>query len=82
MERYLYAETERIQKDKWLEGEKLGHDPGDDYVSKWIAKNAVAFREKWEYSVCKNCLNICAYEVRSFCSNYIEAAKNGNNQSD
>jgi hypothetical protein len=30
-----------------LLGEKLGYDPGPEYVKKWILENGESFRQNW-----------------------------------
>ena len=39
---FMAAQTEAIEIAKWLLGEKLGRDPGPEFVLKWIKENAEA----------------------------------------
>ena len=41
---YMEAQTDAIEVAKWLLGEKLGRDPGDEFVVQWIQDNAMEFR--------------------------------------
>lgn len=45
---FLEAEKHEIEKHKWIEGEKLGRDPGNDAIIDWIRKYAKRFREEWD----------------------------------
>lgn len=44
---YMEAQTDAIEVAKWLLGEKLGRDPGDEFVVQWIRDNAEEFRRNW-----------------------------------
>ena len=44
---FMAAQTEAIEIAKWLLGEKLGRDPGPEFVLKWIKENAEDFRKNW-----------------------------------
>ena len=33
---FMEAQTDAIEVAKWLLGEKLGYDPGPEYVKRWI----------------------------------------------
>lgn len=44
---FMDAQIKKIEVDKWLEGERIGRDPGDEYVKKWIREEAAKFRKKW-----------------------------------
>ena len=44
---YIKAQIDQILLDKWLAGEKVGRDPGDDYVRQWAKENAPSFRKKY-----------------------------------
>ena len=43
----MAAQTEAIEIAKWLLGEKLGRDPGPEFVLEWIKENAEEFRTNW-----------------------------------
>lgn len=45
---FMAAQTDAIEVAKWLLGEKLGYDPGDEFVKKWILENGQDFRNNWE----------------------------------
>lgn len=44
---FMDAQIKKIEVDKWLEGERIGRDPGEEYVKKWIREEAANFRKKW-----------------------------------
>lgn len=44
---FMAAQTEAIEIAKWLLGEKLGRDPGPEFVLKCIKENAEDFRKNW-----------------------------------
>ena len=44
---FMLAQKEAIEVAKWLLGEKIGHDPGDEFVIEWIKENAEEFRRDW-----------------------------------
>lgn len=44
---FMDAQTDAIEVAKWLWGEKIGRDPGDEFVIKWIKENAEDFRKNW-----------------------------------
>lgn len=44
---FMAAQTEAIEIAKWLLGEKLGRDPGPEFVLGWIKENAEEFRKNW-----------------------------------
>ena len=41
-------QIKEIEVQKWLEGERRGCDPGEEFVTKWIAEHAAEFRIRWE----------------------------------
>lgn len=43
----MLAQKEAIEVAKWLLGEKIGRDPGDEFVIEWIKENAEEFRRDW-----------------------------------
>ena len=48
-QRALLAEQRaEIERHKWIESEKAGHDLGRDAVLDWITKNAAAWRNWYE----------------------------------
>ena len=44
---FMAAQTDAIEVAKWLLGEKLGYDPGPEFVVKWVKENADDFRKNW-----------------------------------
>lgn len=71
---FLHTERKCIDKDKWLEGERLNCDPGQTYILKWINENGREFRDKWDESQCKYCVSAfnCGHYLRKKCSTFIE----------
>lgn len=45
---FMDEQIKEIEKYKWIESEKAGHDLGNDCCYEWILKNAKLFREKYE----------------------------------
>lgn len=43
---FMQKQIDQINLDKWLEGERIGRDPGQEFVRKWIAESAAKFREE------------------------------------
>ena len=70
--RFIEAQKHRIEFEKWLEGEKLKKDPGDEYILEWIVKNAPDFRKQWEESDCAECIKWrdCGYLVKKECLDF------------
>lgn len=44
---FLEAQKEAIEVAKWYLGEKLGRDPGQEFVQQWIKEHAKEFRDNW-----------------------------------
>lgn len=44
---FMEAQVHEIEVAKWLEGERIHQDPGEDFVAWWIKTYAKAFREHW-----------------------------------
>ena len=44
---FMAAQTDAIEVAKWLLGEKLGYDPGEEFVMEWIREHAEEFRQNW-----------------------------------
>lgn len=44
---FMEAQKDAIDVAKWLLGEKIGRDPGDEFVMEWIRENAEEFRRNW-----------------------------------
>lgn len=74
---FLHAERECIDKDKWLEGERVHNDPGQPYIMQWVTENSQEFRDKWNDSCCKDCsqaLN-CGHYLRRHCLKFNKREK-------
>ena len=41
---FMQSQIAEIERQKWLEGERIGRDPGEEFVRKWIIENAEAYR--------------------------------------
>lgn len=44
---FMSAQTDAIEVAKWLLGEKLGRDPGQEFVMQWIKEHGHEFRDNW-----------------------------------
>lgn len=44
---FMAAQANAIDVAKWLLGEKLGKDPGQEFVIQWIKENGQDFRNNW-----------------------------------
>ena len=69
MEAFFKSEIKKIEIDKWDEGMRRHSDPGNEYVLEWVEKNAPWFRESWNNSCCRDCVNCidCGYNIRTEC---------------
>ena len=47
MLKFLLAEKEEMERYKWIESEKAGHDLGNEAIIDWIHKYAAQFRETY-----------------------------------
>lgn len=47
---YMHDQVKQIELDKWFEGERIGCDPGQQYVREWIKTKSLSFRKQWESS--------------------------------
>lgn len=45
---YMLAQTQALEVAKWIEGERIGCDPGIQFCLSWIKKNGQKFREEYE----------------------------------
>ncbi len=48
MKEFLDAQRVEIERHKWIESEKAGHDLGEAAVQDWINRYAKIFREEYE----------------------------------
>lgn len=44
---FMAAQKDAIEVAKWLLGEKIGRDPGEEFVMEWIREHAEEFRRNW-----------------------------------
>ena len=44
---FMAAQKDAIQVAIWFLGEKLGYDPGQEFVVQWIKEHGQEFRENW-----------------------------------
>lgn len=75
-QKYITAQINKIDLEKWLEGCKCGYDPGQEYVLAWIRNRGKEFRDEWECSTCKKCQKTCRYLTKSNCSEFVEDGEN------
>jgi hypothetical protein len=68
--KFIDTETKIIEISKWLAGEKVGHDPGQEYIKKWINGHAEELRAAWDKSKCKTCKKECLHNLKAFCEDY------------
>ena len=74
----LCAETELIEIAKWIEGEKIHHDPGrtetekNAFVILWIKEHAADVRKTWELSQCRVCSKSCFHYMKRNCTSFTE----------
>lgn len=45
---FLQHQKEEIEKYKWIESQKAGHDLGEDAVRQWVEKFAANYRKEYE----------------------------------
>ena len=69
---FVEAEIERINKEKWYEGERIHDKTGDLYVSKLIELHGPEWRDLWNRGCCKHCQkhHECGYNLRLECTEY------------
>lgn len=61
-----------IERAKWLEGERLGHDPGPEFVERWVQQNARRYRQEYQQEYQK-----LVTEVANRCRSNLEAVLPG-----
>lgn len=47
-QQYMKDQIHTIEESKWYEGERIGRDPGHQYVMDWIKTNSIKYRKEWE----------------------------------
>jgi hypothetical protein len=68
---FIDAQTKAIEVSKWLEGERINADPGQQHVLFWVHKNAKNYAQAWQISLCKACKNAhCRYKNVDDCNEY------------
>jgi hypothetical protein len=67
------AETHMMELEKWVEGERIHKDPGDDFGLQWIEKHGRDFHERFVQSKCRVCSNVykCKHVLFSECTTHI-----------
>ena len=45
---YIYDQLQEALRYKWLQGEKIGHDPGERAIAEWIEKYAADYRRRYD----------------------------------
>jgi hypothetical protein len=79
--RLMTAETKLIEIAKWLEGEKIHHDPGrteeekNAFVLQWIFGHAADVRATWEKSRCRTCSKDCYCNLKKECPDYVSVQR-------
>lgn len=43
---FIQKQVDQINLEKWLEGERIGRDPGDEFVRNWVKNKAKKYREE------------------------------------
>lgn len=46
-QQYMKDQIHTIEESKWYEGERIGRDPGQQYVMEWIQSNSIHYRVEW-----------------------------------
>lgn len=51
---YMKAQVDAMNLAKWYEGERIGRDPGEEFLRQWVTNgSAEAFRRYWELNKTK-----------------------------
>lgn len=69
--KFIDTETKIIEISKWIAGEKLKRDPGEEYVAQWVSDHAEELRDAWNKSKCKTCGKECNHNMKIYCEEYI-----------
>jgi len=66
------AEIHKLELDKWVEGEKIKKDPGEEFVERWVGEDGKAFHERFVISRCRLCVNVykCPHVTSPDCVSY------------
>jgi len=78
--KFIEVERKKIEIDKWIEGQNMHCDPGEQYINDWVRRNAENWRNEWNNSKCKTCLfwMNCGYNLKCECDNYDKDANEEN----
>lgn len=50
MKEFMATQVHWLEVAKWYEGERLGHEPGEDFALQWVKEHGQEFRTWWESS--------------------------------
>lgn len=65
---FTRAQKKAIEIAKWIEGEKINNDPGENYVKHWVKTFAKDFKSYWIKSKCRQCkVEECRYKAIQCC---------------
>jgi hypothetical protein len=66
------AEILKMNFDKWIEGERLHCDPGNDFIMAWVKLHGTEFKDKFMKSLCRICKKCyeCGGECKEECEKY------------
>lgn len=66
------AEIHKIELEKWVEGEKVCHDPGDEFTVRWVKEHGKDFHDRFIQSRCHVCSNVykCPHVLSSTCTRH------------
>jgi hypothetical protein len=66
------AEASKIAFDKWIEGERLHCDPGNDFIIAWVKLHGTEFKDKFMKSLCRTCKSCykCGGDCKDKCDKY------------
>lgn len=83
--RFIKAQTNAIDKSKYIESEKKCKDlffdelgrPSQNFYLWWIQNHAEKFRQAWPVSLCKKCSKVisCKECLKEICSDFNEDLK-------
>lgn len=47
MKKICQNQVEEAKTHKWIKGQELGYDPGDEAIHEWVKEHAAAYRERY-----------------------------------
>jgi len=71
LQKYIQKQKDLIDKEKYLEGLKIGNDPGSEYVRNWINRNAARFRKNYALGDLKDAISDLK-EVKCIMKQYLD----------